>query len=132
VLLDFDRQRCRYDLVSARDLRLVQAAVRELHEGLSRITRTERAAYADRDADVLTRGGERIRRCGVPNSLGHLDRTLEIGARQHDQELLATPPTRDVAGPQFGAQAVGECAQHQVAGRMTVGVVDVLEVVDVE
>ena len=46
-------------------------------------------------------------------------------------ELLAADPVRGLEGAQVLAHAIADLAQHGVAGRVAVGVVDRLEVVDV-
>jgi hypothetical protein len=49
-----------------------------------------------------------------------------------DGELVAAEPGRGVARADLGAQPVGELDEHGVAGLVAVGVVDRLEVVEVD
>ena len=66
-----------------------------------------------------------------PQLLGDRRGRVGIGLRQHDQELLATVPARGVDGPDVGRQQRAHVAQHQVAGRVSMRVVEPLEVVEV-
>src|SRR5690606_17018652 len=47
-------------------------------------------------------------------------------------EFFATPAAEDVGLTQLSAQAIGEAAQHIVAGQVAMAVVDLLEVVQVQ
>ena len=51
---------------------------------------------------------------------------------KHDRELVAADPPDDVGRPDLGAQRVGDRHERVIARRVTVGVVDLLEVVDVD
>ncbi len=56
----------------------------------------------------------------------------EVRPRQNGRELLAAEPAENTAGVQFVGQRAGEQLQHAVAETMAVGVVDLLEVVEIE
>ena len=51
-------------------------------------------------------------RGGTAEPLGHLERAREIGAGHDDEEFLTAPSADDVVGANFGAEAVGECGEH--------------------
>ena len=66
-----------------------------------------------------------------PDPLGELRRAFEVGARQHDRELLPAPPGRHVDLADALAQGVGELAEDCVADGVAEAVVDRLEAVEV-
>jgi hypothetical protein len=66
------------------------------------------------------------------HALGEVEGALEIGAREDDGELLAAVAGRLVDLARLLAQHRGHRGEHPVAGLVAVGVVDRLEVVDVE
>ena len=60
-------------------------------------------------------------------------RQVPVGHRpEHDEEFLAAPARDVVAGAHHPAQHLRHLLQHPVAGLVAVGVVDVLEMVDVD
>lgn len=59
-------------------------------------------------------------------------RLRQIGIGQQDRELVAAQPPQPVAGAQLHGDHVGEVAQELVAHRMPKGVVDQLEVIQVD
>ena len=67
-----------------------------------------------------------------PDALGELVGALEVGLRQRDGHLLAAVAGGLVDVTRGLAQDAGDLAQHHVALQVAVGVVDLLEVVDVE
>ena len=73
-------------------------------------------ARADETAELL---GARSRRIGI--GLGH-----------DDHELFAAIAADEVDAPDVAGQHFRDLAQHEVAGHVTVGVVDPLEVVQVD
>ena len=56
----------------------------------------------------------------------------DVGGRQDDRELLASDPADDVAGAHGRTQHVGHLEQELIADPVSVDVVDLLEVVQVE
>ena len=68
----------------------------------------------------------------LAHALGELVRALEPGLRQRDGHLLAAVARRLVDLARGLAQRVGDLLEHLVALQVPVGVVDALEVVDVE
>ena len=50
----------------------------------------------------------------------------------HDHELVTAESTDEIAGPDRRAQALADDAEHLVAGRVTVPVVDILEAIQIE
>lgn len=61
---------------------------------------------------------------------GDRHRIADIG--QHDQELVAAEPRRDVAGADAAGQSPGHFHQQAIADMMTERVVDVLEAVEID
>ena len=94
------------------------------------------AGDADRDRDRQVRRCRRPRSAGAATSvaqlLGQDGALLDVGLGQDEHELLAAVAADHVARPQVGADRLGDAAQDDVAGRVAVGVVDGLEVVDVD
>ena len=68
----------------------------------------------------------------MPDALGDLGASGEIGTRQHRDQLLAAIAGRQVLLANFFAQHLGHQAQHLVADAVAEIVVEGLEVVDVE
>ena len=52
--------------------------------------------------------------------------------RLHDRKLVAAKTNDEVGGPRERKQAVGDPLEHNIAERMSVGVVDELESVEVD
>ena len=69
---------------------------------------------------------------GRADSLDGQLSVARIGARQHGGELLAPDPRDHVHFAKRAAQHVGHTAEHVVAGRVAVPVVEVFESVDVD
>lgn len=69
---------------------------------------------------------------GTAYHLRPVRRGRQVAAWQHDAELLASVPDGEVAGLQTGGQREGQPLQYPVPDPVTVLVVDLLEVVDVE
>ena len=61
-----------------------------------------------------------------------LDRVVQGQVRQDHAKLVATVAPDNVRGPQVLPEQLAELAQHNVAGTMAVGVIDGLEMVDVD
>ena len=94
--------------------------------------REDRRADADRQRQHLARPRLELQRVDRALQLQPLAlRFLAAAARQHDDELVAGVADADVVGPDRGAQHAGDVAQRAVADVVAVGVVDVLEVVEV-
>jgi hypothetical protein len=64
--------------------------------------------------------------------LSNLDRVGLTGLRQDDRELVAAEPASQIVAPQLLAQRIGDRAERSVSGQVTIGVVDHLEMVDVD
>ena len=69
---------------------------------------------------------------GVAQALGELERAPRAGVGQDDRELVAAHPVGDVRAASGGPDRLGQGLQALVAGLVAVGVVDRLEVVEVE
>ena len=68
---------------------------------------------------------------GLLDALGHLHRRWHIGIGAEHQELLSAKAGCNVVSANAGLQQVGHLLQDQVAHRVAIAVVHVLEVVDV-
>ena len=55
-----------------------------------------------------------------------------VDAGHHDDEFLAAQPTEQIAAADDAAQPIGEALEHEIADVVAIGVVDALEMVDVE
>src|SRR6267143_6144374 len=119
----------------AGELDLVHPGVGDRHEGLERpaVLGKGGGAHADRDAQALPAvHGELVvldRRLDALLDLGDL--TL-ADARHGDDELVPRVTHAGVAAPELAPDRPRQAAQDAVPGRMSVTVVHVLEVVDVE
>lgn len=67
-----------------------------------------------------------------PAALGYRERTIGADAREHQRELLPTDPAHHIVGARLRVELFGDHSEGGVALRVPVGVVDRLEVVDVE
>jgi hypothetical protein len=68
---------------------------------------------------------------GFSQSLGLFAGSIEVGAGEQEQELLASDSVRRLVGADDLPQRLGDIFQHRVPGRVTSRVVDDLEPVDV-
>ena len=94
--------------------------------------RVDRGADAQRDQEAAVAEIER-RPARVEHALGEQHRFVAVGEVGGDQrELVAPDPCHRVGAADRVADAIGQLAQQPVAGRVTIGVVHVLEPVDVE
>ena len=69
---------------------------------------------------------------GVTGALREHSRLLAPGARQEHHELITPEPDQDVVAAERVAQDLGNPAEHNVASQVAIGVVDLLEAVQVE
>ncbi len=67
----------------------------------------------------------------APQPLGDLQRVLAVGARQHDEDLLAADSVDRVAGAQRRLHHVGNVLEDGVPRGVTELIVDPLEMVEV-
>ena len=100
---------------------------RTLQLALGPVDRHEVSNHADGDPREGAGGGD-----GRAQALGAGDSTVGVAGRHDDCELLAAVAGRHIAGSERGRQRPADLAQHLVANLVSVRVVDVLEVVDVE
>ena len=91
-----------------------------------------RDAQADGDRDVLAAEAELALLDRAPQPLGDDLRAGQIGAAAKDRELLAAEARQHVFGAQQRRHHLRQLGQHEVARRVAVGVVDLLEVIDVD
>ena len=95
----------------------------------------EVAGHADADGDVTCGvGGQEdlVSFDGSPNRFGPHGCMPQVGSGEKNGELLPTESTRKVDGAGVVVKNLSEGLQHHVPARMPVGVVDVLEVIDVD
>jgi hypothetical protein len=69
---------------------------------------------------------------GEPEPVGESARRGQLDARQCEHELVASVPDGRLPGSRLAPEQLAEPAQDHVAGIVAEGVVDRLEVVDVE
>ena len=118
--------------VAAGALGAVERAVGEPHQALlvARVARELGDAGAEREAGAALaqrRVGDRGAQ-PLDDALG----APRVGVGQREQELVAADPPADVAGPQLAHDHAHGHPQRLVAGAVADGVVELLEVVDVE
>src|SRR5271163_2543518 len=112
---------------------LVHAAVGEVHEGfagggLSRpLGHPQRAGDVKRYATDHERAGED--RLGTPDDLFDVIVALDAG---HDEELVPALAKDAIVLAEAAYEAIGHGSEELVADDVAMGVVDVLEVVEVE
>ena len=99
-----------------------------LHAGLSGVGKPRR----DRDRDGLPSVGHGAPAHGFHDSFGDLEGTVGLGLPKQQDELFAAEAREDVLTANARANPRRDPPQHLIPGIMTVGVVDVLEVVEVE
>ena len=113
----------------------VERLVRGLDQRLAAVP----VAGEDRDAETEREVGnglaieqDRLAGDGTADPLGDRQGRPAVGAAQHQDELVAAVAGHEVLGPHGRYQDLpGEVTEDRVAGRVTDGVVDLLEVVDV-
>ena len=122
------------DAVSAAALGLVEALVGALHEVGRVLDVLGPLGHADGDRDrdlgALEPEGRALDR--APELLGEVNRALERDLGHDHRELLAAGPRGHVVAAHLVAHQRAELAEHRVAREVAEGVVDLLEVIDVE
>ncbi len=104
--------------------------------GCRGVARISADADADADAHRATRAGRQLDRIAqtandAPGDLlGETPDVLDVAHEQ--QELVPAGAREHVAGADRGAQPVGDGPQHEISGRISVRVVHLAEVVDVD
>jgi hypothetical protein len=120
--------------VLARLLGRVHRDVRVAQQVVGLVARREAGGDPDagRDLEVLSEDREGDRERGdEARRDGHGGTQLGLVEQQH-RELVAAEASGHVPGPHARLDALGDGGEQPVAGRMAHGVVDVLEVVEVE
>ena len=116
------------------------AALGEVHGGVGLLDGDHRrgARFGDRQPDArrhreqVVAESERLLDLADQPIAERRDRCHVLEAAHHDQELVATETGHEVARAHAPSDPIGDLAQHEVAGRVTVRVVDALEAVDVD
>src|SRR5713101_1406000 len=117
-------------LVAAAHLRRVEGLVSALDEaGEQRRLSSRRDADADRE---LQTARKRVRGDLRPNAFREDARPGVVRLVQHQRKLLAAVSGADIGFPRAGAQDRGQLGEHCIAVKVAVGVVDLLEVVEVD
>ena len=93
--------------------------------------------HADTDSDPVPDGNpvEETRRFGLdedPDPLGHLQGIGESSLRQQGDKLFAAVAEEPVGIAQQLFEQGRQGLQHHIAGRVPVGIVERLEIVDIE
>ena len=88
--------------------------------------------HADADRDRRRSGRRALEPDFAAQVLGETDRSLTIGLGKQHRELVSRQPRNRVRDSGPRPQQLGDVANHVVPGLMAGGVVDVLEVIDVE
>ena len=86
---------------------------------------------ADRDGNVSRSGRYRTGRDRGPQALIHSTHVVLPGVLGEHHELVAAMAAQDVMSAQVPLNETDETAQHIVSGLVAVGVVDLLELIDV-
>src|SRR5215472_12111651 len=88
-----------------------------------------RRARGDRDLPHIS---DRKQLDRLAHALGEAARPVDRDVADDDEELLAAPPDRGVSSAQEDLQKSGDLLQDEISRRVTEGVIDALEVIDVE
>src|SRR3954463_13749988 len=119
--------------VATEFLRAVQGSIRAGVERLGRHVVVElRDSDARGDADVLTVERDRLLGEDAPDLVGRRDRVARTGLGKDEHELLTAVTPEDVRGATRRRDPARRFAQHLVASRVPVPVVDLLEMVEVD
>ncbi len=108
--------------------------LRHRFDGQQRRVRLQ-AGHADRHADPRLRAARQVKHgagdAGA-DAFGNKGRAVEVGVDQQDDEFLAAEASQRIGAAQFRADARGHFAQHFIAALVAIGVIDQLEMVDVD
>src|SRR5688500_4089544 len=124
--------------VAVRVLRVVQRLIGGAHDRGERHEVVRYRPLGDADAKrrliLEVRDGRREvdGRERLPQLLHDLLRLRDLRLRQRDDELVAAVTEREVRLAERDADAVGERAEHVIAGSVTVRIVDLFELVHVD
>ena len=123
------------EVVAALVLGRIHRLVRMLEQGIGVVGVVGEKAHAHRHGDLQLHAvfQEDRRLHHLHDLLGHAQHVVVLDdVAQHDGELVARIARHRVGGADAAAQALGDGAQHLIAGGMAVGVVDGLEPVQVD
>ena len=115
-------------------LRLVEGAVGGAHESLhlGPLGQGDPDRHRDPDDSTVREPQRCVAGDGVPDTIGDGQRLGRGRAREQDAELLAPVPVDHVLGPDVQGEDAGHGLEELIPRRVSVGVVDRLEVVDVD
>src|SRR3954468_11687739 len=132
--LSDDGVRCHPPAITAAGLGGVERVVGRADDRGRRVAvgREHRDTGRERDSQLQPGDRNRPMTDGVADALGGVARSLPAGLRQDDDELLAAVATDHVDLADLVADAVGDLDHDRVAHLVAVGIVDLLEQVEVE
>src|SRR5437868_11736710 len=122
------------DAIASVLFRAIERRVRALQDMFDRrIARRERRhAGADGVRDRFLRHDYRVLHHGLSQSFGREFGGTQVGVLQQRGEFFAAHSREQVALAQYLAADIAEGLQHFVARGMTVAIIDVLEVIEVD
>ena len=120
--------------VAARLFRPVHGRVRVLEQRLDAVAvvREQRDADAGADEVIDAEYREQLAHSRQYARRRRLEALVAGDARQHDDELVAAQACNEIVVPDLAADALGGLAEHDVADRVPVDVVDFLEAVEIQ
>ncbi|MCX6373824.1 MAG: hypothetical protein NTX16_12270, partial [Actinobacteria bacterium] len=124
------RLTCQNDPVPTLLLGSVQRVVGACDEPVGGVAAAHGAAEAHRDGDLVPVHDERRVTDRTANTLQHISQLRLAAPGDDHEELLATEAPEAVVGPHDVKGTPHDLAEHGVTGRVAIGVVDKLEVVD--
>src|SRR3954452_21695145 len=132
--LSDDGVRCHPPAITAAGLGGVERVVGRADDRGRRVAVGREHRDTGRERDPQLQPGDRNGPMtdGVADALGGVARSLPAGLRQDDDELLAAVATDHVDLADLIADPVGDLHHHRVAHLVAVGIVDLLEQVEVE
>ena len=105
--------------------------------GIGRVTvvRNINEAIKQREVKIWIEG--EVSECfelegALTKAFGNPRPVVQSAMRQHDQKLLAPPPSKYITSPQAGSHDIRQFGQHLIADVVSIRVVHVLEIVEIE
>jgi len=89
-------------------------------------------ANADFDAQLLHLPFKRMAVDLLLELFRDLKGTLCAGLNEHDRQFVATVTSHDIRGPDIAFEKLGHCFDDMVPAKMTIGIIEVLEIIDID